>query len=122
MVGLTVVAIILASILSGILNVNDATIAAEKKALAVTEANKQALKSYLRSIEQDLIITADNGYTKEAISDFTFGWNMIESDKTEYLHDAYLFNVEDAAERINTMKGNDGSVYSEFHANYHPFF
>lgn len=122
MVGLTTLAVLVTASVAAWLNINDATYASQRKVLAITEAKKSTIENYLESIKQDLLITADSGYTENAVLDFADAWQLIEGDATAYLHEQYLFNVDNAADRINTIKANDGSVYSEFHEEYHPFF
>jgi methyl-accepting chemotaxis protein len=122
MVGLAFAAVLITASLGTFLNIKDALLAAKYKALATTEAKKENLERYLHALEQDLLISANNGYTQDAITNFSNAWNLIEGNKKKYLHDAYLFNVDDPAERINTVKASDGSIYSELHALYHPFF
>jgi len=68
------------------------------------------------------LITANNGFTKNALKDFKTGWEFIDGNPTQYLQNAYLPDGLDAAKRIDIIKAKDGSVYSEYHAQYHPFF
>jgi len=122
MIGLAVFNIILTTTFGAWLTINDGIVASEKKTLAITEAKKDSLHSYLNSIELDLLITANNGFTKEAVKDFKTAWDFIDGNPTQYLQKAYLPDGLDAAKRIDVVKADDGSIYSEYHAQYHPFF
>jgi methyl-accepting chemotaxis protein len=90
--------------------------------MAATDIKEDALKQYLDSIGEDLRVTADSGYTRNAINDMTSAWDLIEGNPTQYLQSTYLPDNLPASERINIVKADDGSLYSEFHGKYHPFF
>ena len=94
----------------------------EKSIYVINEEKLEGLASYFKTIKSDLIITASNAFTHDAINDFTFGWKQITSNPTTYLQKAYLPKNLDAAKRIDILKANDESLYSEHHAKYHPFF
>lgn len=122
MIGLVVFSVLISTLIGAWLNVKDSLYASQLKTLAVTELKKANILDYLDGIEQDLVITADSGYTESAVVDFADAWQLIEGDRQAYLYENYLYNVQNAADRINTVKPSDGSVYSEFHAEYHTFF
>jgi len=122
MVALAILNIAAVMFISGKLTIANSVKEAEEKLLTTADIKEDALKAYLASIEQDLIVTAQNGFTKEALKDFSVSWEMIDGNPTEYLQNAYLPDDLDAAKRIDVMKAKDGSIYSEYHSQYHPFF
>jgi methyl-accepting chemotaxis protein len=122
MVGLAIANVALTVALGIWLSYRDVLLAAEKSNLVITEAKKDELEKYLDSISQDLRLHADNGFTVNAVRELSQSWAQIPGNKTEYLHRAYLNNVTTPQERVNTIKGRDGSLYSEVHAQYHPYF
>ncbi len=122
MVSLAVFNIILTSSFGAWLSINDGGVLAEKRALTITESKKDALKAYLESIETDLILTAKNGFTIEAVRNFSDSWGLIPGNRQDYLQKTYLPDNLPPADRIKVIKANDGSLYSDIHAQYHPFF
>lgn len=122
MVGLVIMSNIVTSAVGGMLAFKDASVLEEQKVFTIAASKAMAINDYLESIEVDLKVTADSGFTKNAINDFTGAWNLIEGNPTKYLQNTYLPEGLPAADRINVVKAKDGSLYSEFHAKYHPFF
>lgn len=100
-------------------------IAAEETLMAIEEARTATLKLYLQSIREDLDILAQNEYVRGALMDFIVGWNEIakESDPLTYLQDAYIDNNKHALGEKHLLDyAMDGSLYSQVHARYHPWF
>lgn len=122
MIGIVLLSNIIISTVSGYLTFKDAEKMQQEKILTVAHTKSDTIKLYMQSIEDDLKITANNDFTRKAILDYTQAWNLIEGNPKEYLQNAYLPKDLPAAERINVMNANDGSLYSQFHAQYHPYF
>ncbi len=111
----------------GISNYSDAKKALQKLAqqemLALVQSRKNELQAYLKSIEQDMKFNAENPFVLNALGDFNVAWNMLEGNKTEYLQDAYIENNPNAlGEKEKLDAASDGSVYSNVHRRYHPWF
>ena len=122
MVGLVFLSCLITTIIGGVLAFKDAEELAEQKVFVIVSSKALAVTDYLKSIETDLTVMASSGFTKNAIHDFTGAWDLLDSNPTQYLQNAYLPKDLPAADRINVMKAKDGSLYSEMHAKYHPFF
>jgi methyl-accepting chemotaxis protein len=121
-VGLVFFSVSISMGLSAFFTIKDFKISAEKSTYIVNEEKLEALQSYFSSIRDDLLISADNGFTKEAMYNFRKSWLEIDGNPTEYLQNTYLPQGMDAAKRIDVVKAKDGSLYSDYHARYHPFF
>lgn len=111
----------------GISNYSDAEKALQKLAqqemLALVQSRKNELQAYLKSIEQDMKFNAENPFVLNALGDFNVAWNMLEGNKTEYLQNAYIENNPNAlGEKEKLDAASDGSVYSNVHRRYHPWF
>lgn len=90
---------------------------------SILEARELALTSYLGSIEEDLRITGDSGFTKQALEDFTSAWQEIAGDPTERLQRLYIDdNPHPLGQKDALDSAGDDSDYSRFHATYHPWF
>jgi methyl-accepting chemotaxis protein len=122
MIALAIINCLILSIISDKFATENIYSLAEDKVTAIADIKEDSFKDYLNAIENEIIINANNGYTKQAIKDFSSAWSMISGNPTEYLKSQYLPANIPAADRINIMKANDGSLYSEFHGRYHPFF
>ncbi len=97
----------------------------EEKLLALKETRKKQLGDYLGSIEEDLIATASNPFSLEALRAFEAGWDEIgfQGNQTKILQDLYIeSNPNPTGEKEKLDAANDGSSYSQAHAKYHPWF
>lgn len=97
----------------------------EERLVALQEARTSELNNYLRSIQEDLEILSHNPRTLQALRDFTTGWDEIRatSDPTKNLQTFYIEkNPHPVGEKEALDFASDGSLYSQFHANYHPWF
>lgn len=120
---------------------------AEYKLVALNSSRINALGNYMNSIKEDLSIMARNDYIKESLVDFKQGWKDLETKKirvpsvnsetgesflgfknekqnpTEILQKLYITdnpNPTGSKEELDYAK--DGSLYSKFHAEHHPWF
>ncbi len=108
----------------------------EQKLIALAEARKSALLDYLKSIEEDLVISAGSGYVQNAMSNLTLGFRdeeRLHKDPLKSLHGAYI--NDKTAEAVNP-KGNPEKigekhlyngpeiegVYHAEHRRFHPWF
>jgi methyl-accepting chemotaxis protein len=120
---------ILAAAVSGVITVNKAQTdlieAAEQKLVALQASRVNALGNYLGSIEQDLSSLSKNPFVREALVNFINGWNEIgfQGDQRKILQRLYITdnpNPTGSKEELDYAK--DGSLYSNVHAEYHPWF
>ncbi len=90
---------------------------------AVQETRATELSAYLASIEQDIRFTATNPTVHAAVTDFSNAWRMIPGNHTETLQRLYIEdNPHPTGQKENLDAANDGSLYSDYHAAYHPWF
>ncbi|WP_339862558.1 methyl-accepting chemotaxis protein [Paremcibacter congregatus] len=96
---------------------------AENKLTAVLSSRKSELEGYIRSIEEDLKVTAMNPSTAKAITTFQAAWTELGDNPTSQLQRLYITdNPESLGEKDNYNDAGDGSPYSAAHAQYHPWF
>lgn len=123
MVILTLVSIAVVSLISVKMIENSLMKMSDEKFEALGESRKKSLSDYLVSIQQDLAVVATNEMTKNALEDFKAGWALLEGNQTEKLQDLYIeTNPHPTGEKDKLYDANDGSVYSAYHAKYHPWF
>ncbi|WP_421875363.1 methyl-accepting chemotaxis protein [Pacificispira sp.] len=95
----------------------------ENELHAVAEGRKGALGAYLLSIEQDLLITARNEQTIDAVQAFTDAFRELGNGAESLLQKAYITdnpNPTGSKEKLDTA--GSGSAYDTLHARHHPFF
>lgn len=81
---------------------------------------------YFKTIELDLILTAENPATMEAVEDFAAAWRALEGSggnpETD-LQAAYITdNHHPTGSKHLLDRGESGSEYDDVHAHYHPWF
>lgn len=129
-----------------LVEVREVVIARQGEKLSVIkEARKSSLEQYLRSIQQDLSSLSYNEYVFSALMDFRFGWGKLAEEKEDvsageeaaYLRALYINDTENRASHVGTRPdgnpeaygskdnwdfANDGTIYSQVHKRYHPWF
>lgn len=92
------------------------------KLFALAEARKNALKDYLDSILQDLVIHAEDPSVLEMLGQFSNAWDEIPSGQKDLLQNLYITsNPHPTGQKDMLDDAGDGSTYSAVHAKYHPF-
>ncbi len=82
----------------------------------------EAIKSYLTSIDQDLMITAESPFVKQATLDFTRTWEQLGNEAETALQNAYIHdNPHPTGSKDKLMQGGERS-YDFVHVQYHPWF
>lgn len=95
----------------------------ENKMEALESSRAHALESYLRSIEEDLSVLAHNEYVRQALYDFTLGWDELGYNQTERLQKLYIHdNPNETGKKEELDYATDDSLYTRVHARYHPWF
>lgn len=96
--------------------------AAENRLTAIASERANALSSYLDTIQVDLLTTAHHAGTVDAVVDFSEAWEQLNRP----MADLQRFYIEDnphpTGQKENLDVANDGSRYSQLHAQYHPWF
>ncbi|MEL6688287.1 MAG: methyl-accepting chemotaxis protein, partial [Pseudomonadota bacterium] len=99
------------------------TLASKAKLEAVLEEKSTAFIDFMGEIDRDIHTQSENPAVKSAIVDFHTAWEALEGDPTRILQGAYISgNSYAAGEKENLDKAQDGTLYSDVHAAYHPFF
>lgn len=96
--------------------------AAENRLTAIASERANALSSYLDTIQVDLLTTAHHAGTVDAVVDFSEAWEQLNRPMADlqrlYIED----NPHPTGQKENLDAANDGSRYSQLHAQYHPRF
>ncbi len=96
---------------------------AELRISSLLDTRHVDLKEYLESIEHDLHLMSTNLAVREAVSEFTRGWNALVGNQTRTLQKLYIQeNPNPVAEKDRYDAAPDGSAYSEIHRRFHPWF
>lgn len=123
---ITVVGVVAASMMAllGIQSGRDAlTAQAHSNLQALVAARETALDNYLSSIRSDLDIQASSQTVIAAIENFNQAWHAVEGNKTGVLQNLYIGeNPYPVGEKEKLDYAEDGSLYSDVHKNYHPWF
>ncbi len=90
---------------------------------ALAAAKTQRLADYLRTLRQDLAIQAGNKLVKKALQELAIGRTALGDQATAKLQKAYIENNPHPPEARDELKApGDGSIYSRFHVQHHPWF
>jgi methyl-accepting chemotaxis protein len=86
------------------------------------EGKDSALESLMSDIEGDLHALADSPYVINATSDMVNAWRDLGGNQTEQLQSLYIDQNKNPLGKKHLLDfANDGSLYSQMHANYHPY-
>jgi methyl-accepting chemotaxis protein len=99
--------------------------AAAEKLTAIKEGRLAEMERYLDFIHHDLASIAENDMTIEGLEAFERGWAALADggDPTAVAQRLYITdNPNPAGEKHRLSDARDGSLYSEVHARYHPWF
>ncbi|MCV0427110.1 MAG: HAMP domain-containing protein [Roseibium sp.] len=95
---------------------------AEERLSALAKVRSDDLSRYLQSIVQDLTVTAESPFVKEAVIDFEESWNAQGADAQSALQKAYIHdNPHPLGEKDALMSAGE-TPYDLAHAKYHPWF
>ncbi|HNS43592.1 MAG TPA: methyl-accepting chemotaxis protein [Alphaproteobacteria bacterium] len=91
---------------------------------AIRSQTVKSLDNYIKSISEDLQITASSDFTRQVLRNYATAWNDLPAgDKTTYLQKAYIDNNPNETGKKHLLDAaSDGSMYSALHAKYHPWF
>lgn len=95
----------------------------EEKLIGLQASRAAALDNYLSSIQQDLSSLSMNEYVREALYDFQDAWYLLTGNQTNTLQKLYIEdNPHPTGSKELLDAAPDGSVYSNVHEKYHPWF
>ncbi len=96
---------------------------AVKNLTALADARKIELQSYFNAIQQDLILTAKNPNTIEAVNSFAKEWKGLKTGHSKTLKEIYINNNPyPKGQKQNLVGGKEDINYNKRHAYYHPWF
>ena len=91
--------------------------AAMRNMEAVVGSRKSEMTLYLKSIEEDLRVVADNAMTRDALAAFKTSYAGTGAAENVAVRNAYIFdNPNPLGEKHKLDDAKDGSAYSETHA------
>ena len=108
----------------------------EQTLVALAEARNSALQDYVKSIEEDILISAGNGYVQNAMSNFALGFRDEERRHKDPLKSLHGIYINDPTAEATNAEGNpekigekhlyngpeiEGSYHSD-HRRFHPWF
>jgi len=97
--------------------------AASLKMTSLVASRKSEMQDYLKSIEEDLKLVANNATVREALTAFADGYGASGVAANDTLRRAYIAdNPHPLGEKHKLDAASDGSAYSTAHATYHPWF
>jgi len=95
---------------------------ANSKLTAVLDDRAEGLSHWLKSIDGDLSVQAQNPVILEALAAFKQGWINLGKDQGKKLQALYIDrNPHPTGEKEKLDAAKDGSIYSMVHAKYHPY-
>ncbi|MEE2929075.1 MAG: methyl-accepting chemotaxis protein [Pseudomonadota bacterium] len=95
----------------------------EQNLISKVEVKQVGLENWLQGIQDDLIIQSQNPAVISAAEEFAEAWTQIEGNPETYLQNWYITqNPNPTGSKENLDAALDGSLYSDVHAAYHPYF
>ncbi len=89
----------------------------------VAKARSEALDEYFKEIRQDLILTATNPFTVDALKSMGEAFKTVPGDKSASLKKTYIHDNPNALGKKHLLdKGPSGGGYDAAHGRFHPWF
>lgn len=90
---------------------------------ALVAGHKSEVTHYLKSIKEDITFIAESEQTATAIKQFNTAWDELNFNQTTYLQRFYIDNnPHPTGEKEKLDYALDGSLYSQIHGRFHPWF
>ncbi|MEO0962815.1 MAG: methyl-accepting chemotaxis protein, partial [Pseudomonadota bacterium] len=97
--------------------------AIEKELMVISTDRAHAVETYLQSIDEEIKFLASNDMIADAVISFTDGWNSLQGQQTSTLQKHYITdNPNPIGSKEVLDQARDGSLYSDYHGYYHPWF
>ena len=94
-----------------------------EKLETLADGRAHEMKVYLEDIQTDLLLTADNPYTVEALKAFDAAWDSLGGDQAKILQDAYISkNPNELGSKHLLDAAPTGTEYDKVHGQYHGTF
>ncbi len=89
----------------------------------VAKSRSEALDEYFKEIHQDLILTATNPFTVDALKSMGEAFHATPGDKSASLKKTYIHDNPNALGKKHLLdKGPSGEGYDVVHGRFHPWF
>lgn len=122
-VGASIIVAVSVGLTSILTATKNAETANAEKLDALLADRAEALKQYLRSIEQDLRSVSANPFTLAALNEFHLSWKRLEGNPAEILQRAYIAdNPNPTGEKEKLDRAAGKALYHDIHVKYHPWF
>ena len=123
LIGVGIIAVSATGIFAYIESKYSVELEAKSKLTAVLEDRSTALMNWLSGIEGDLKTQAQNPFVHDALDSFKSGWSDQGKNAQQNLQKLYISgNPHPTGAKDNYDVADDGSLYSQAHAKYHPYF
>jgi methyl-accepting chemotaxis protein len=123
LVGFSITACAITAIAAYLIAAAELTASAHSKLSVLGESRKSTLKGYLHTIREDLSIIADSDMAHFALAELSPAFNEFGNRATTTLQNLYITkNTHPLGEKHKLDLASDGSIYSEAHGRYHPWF
>lgn len=97
--------------------------AIEKELMVISTDRATAIETYLKSIDEEIKFLASNDMIADAVISFTDGWKALQGQPTSTLQKHYITeNPNPFGSKEVLDQARDGSLYSDYHGYYHPWF
>ena len=121
--GFSILACIITAVAAYLIAASELTSSADTKLSALVEARKSTLSGYLESIKEDITVIADSEIARDALSELSPAFNEFGNRGTKVLQNLYITNnSHPTGEKHKLDFARDGSIYSQAHGHYHPWF
>ncbi len=118
---LVVISISFVAVTVAFFSIQNATENAQEKLVAITLHHRYALNKYIQSIHDDVLLMSTNETIINAVQNFTNSVaefdNFTEDLQKLYIHD----NDYPKGKKWELKDAKDGSTYSQYHNQYHPW-
>lgn len=116
---LTALGVGIASYFSAASSLSTAT---NERFVAALNDRKASFETYLGSIEQDLRFMSTNPLVRDAVTQFSQGWRILNNNQRQTLQDLYITSNPNPTGEKHLLDGaSDGSYYTILHKRYHPW-
>ena len=95
----------------------------QERLSGVAKSRSEALDGYFKEIRQDLILTATNPFTIDALKSMEVAFNLVLGDKSASLKKTYIQDNPNALGKKHLLdKGPSEEGYDAVHGRFHPWF
>jgi methyl-accepting chemotaxis protein len=120
--GLALVGIVVSGLIAYIQSARQLDAAAAEKLEALRDTKAAAIEDYLKSIDQDLQLTASSPALLVALDDLSAAYQAMGDQGPDQLQKLYVTkNPNPTGSKQKLDDAGDGSAYSQAHAKWHPW-